>query len=154
MENISTEKLITMDSHTLSVWTETHSETKLSYEEATLLCDYMEGHDYQLCINQNNEVFKKDLQSDEVFKYTIDELVDVVAEWNYELILSTKEEMDDVNLSPVERIKLNSKFLQHKLDEKMIDEIFEKTPTGKNLSVVAENIKNDRLNMQNIRKSR
>ncbi len=56
----------------------------LSHKEAELLLDYMEGHGY--CIgNQDGSFIRMDVNEPdgEIDEYTIDEVIDIVCEWNY-----------------------------------------------------------------------
>lgn len=63
----------------------------LDIEDARLLFDYMEGHDYQIGVNTDNKMVRVDIaeENGEVLEYSIDEVISIVCEWNYELINST-----------------------------------------------------------------
>ena len=111
----------------------------LSEEEAKLLLGYFEGHEYQMAVS-GDKMYRIDLQENEDEKalvdYPIEDVVDIVCEWNYELILdaeahrSDPKDFNDYN-------EYQSKYESLKADEKRLDRLFDKTCYGKELIEVA-----------------
>ena len=115
----------------------------LDIEDARLLFDYMEGHDYQIGVNTDNKMVRVDIaeENGEVLEYSIDEVISIVCEWNYELINSTREEMK--NPMDYESFsKAADKLASLKQDEIRLDKMFEKTTFGREIkSLASEQIK-------------
>ena len=90
-----------------------------SIEDAAILLNYMEGHDYAIGIDSDGKMYRQD-----------------VCEWNYELILdaeahrSDPKDFNDYN-------EYQSKYESLKADEKRLDRLFDKTSYGKELIEVA-----------------
>lgn len=66
----------------------------LSESDITLLMNYMEGHGYQIGIGTNG-LIKINLSSgtDQEEAFTIDDMIDSVCEWNYEMLQHAKENL-------------------------------------------------------------
>lgn len=49
----------------------------------------MEGHDYAIGIDSDGKMYRQDVaeENGEIEPYPIDDVIDTVCEWNYELIL-------------------------------------------------------------------
>ena len=60
-----------------------------SIEDAAILLNYMEGHDYAIGIDSDGKMYRQDVaeENGEIEPYPIDDVIDTVCEWNYELIL-------------------------------------------------------------------
>ena len=60
-----------------------------SIEDAAILLNYMEGHDYAIGIDSDGKMYRQDVaeENGEIEPYPIDDVIDIVCEWNYELIL-------------------------------------------------------------------
>lgn len=75
-------------------------------------------------------------ENGEIEPYPIDDVIDIVCEWNYELILdaeahrSDPKDFNDYN-------EYQSKYESLKADEKRLDRLFDKTSYGKELIEVA-----------------
>ena len=52
----------------------------------------MEGHDYAIGIDSDGKMYRQDVaeENGEIEPYPIDDVIDTVCEWNYELILDAK----------------------------------------------------------------
>ena len=76
--------LFTEPEEVLSWLAENDILMNLSKEDAQILLNYMEGHDYAIGF-QDNHMIRQDLaeENGEVEPYTIDEVIDAVCEWNY-----------------------------------------------------------------------
>ena len=64
-----------------------NSDVRLEKHEASLIFHYMEGHDYRLGFD-GGKLLRQDVaeENGEIIPYSIDDVIDVVCEWNYELI--------------------------------------------------------------------
>ena len=107
-------------------------------KEAEIILDYMEGHDYAIGIDSDGKMYRQDIaeENGEIEPYSIDDVIDIVCEWNYELILdaeahrSDPKDFNDYN-------EYQSKYESLKADEKRLDRLFDKTSYGKELIEVA-----------------
>ena len=63
-----------------------------SIEDAAILLNYMEGHDYAIGIDSDGKMYRQDVaeENGEIEPYPIDDVIDIVCEWNYELILDAE----------------------------------------------------------------
>ena len=111
----------------------------LTEKEAELLLSYMSGHDYVLG-EKDGKLFRGDLS----YRYgkirwledTIDDVVDMVCEWNNDLLEKTQEAVQN----PMDFIDFTEK--KNKLDslqdeEKVLDVLFDRTKYGKELDKIA-----------------
>ena len=114
----------------------------MTEEEGQKLVDYMEGHGYLLG-NMDGRMFRGDL-CDKLDKmtwepYTIDDAVDAVTEWNFELI----EEAEAAVTNPKDMIDFankKSRLDTLREDEQILDKMFERTAHGKTIETIAVSI--------------
>ena len=68
-----------------------------SIEDAEILLNYMEGHDYAIGIDYEGKMYRQDISEEngEVEPYQIDDVIDTVCEWNYEMILDMEMHNED-----------------------------------------------------------
>ena len=68
-----------------------------SIEDAAILLNYMEGHDYAIGIDEDGKMYRQDMaeENGEIEAYTIDDVIDKVCEWNYDLILDAEAHKTD-----------------------------------------------------------
>ena len=68
-----------------------------SIEDAAILLNYMEGHDYAIGIDSDGKMYRQDVaeENGEIEPYPIDDVIDTVCEWNYELILDADAHRND-----------------------------------------------------------
>ncbi len=113
-------------------------------KEAELLLGYLEGHDYVVGFSAG-QLFRGDL--DEVpgeivwDDYTVDDLIDAVCEWNYELIL----DMDAERQNPKDMIDFNNKQSKYeilKAEETVLDKLFDQTKYKAGIERLAEELAN------------
>jgi len=113
-------------------------------KEAKLLLGYLEGHDYVVGFAEG-QFYRGDL--DEVpgeivwDDYTVDDLIDAVCEWNYELIL----DMDAERQNPKDMIDFGnkqSKYESLKADEAVLDKLFDQTKYRAGIDRLAEELAN------------
>lgn len=91
---------------------------KLNEEEAQLILDYMEGHDYIIKSDGEN-LYVADVQDEEdIEKENIKDIVMRVIEWNQSLI-------DDIQLDNIQLDKLETKLSKLQEDEKILSNLFE-----------------------------
>lgn len=121
-------------------WMREHEEFKIiNKEDAQMLLDYMEGHDYHLSTGKEGKLIRVDVNDDQFDTdvYSVDDLIDDVCEWNYELILYTTEEMNKPDISDAEYTKLEEKMNSLKEQEKILDKLFDQTEHATRVEVLA-----------------
>ena len=113
-----------------------------SIEDAAILLNYMEGHDYLLGENQG-KLYRGDLAEVVGMIYwedfSMDDVIDLVCEWNYELIL----EADALRNNPRDLIdysKRQSRYDSLKAEELIMDKLFQQTKYGKEVEILAKKL--------------
>ena len=121
-------------------------------KEAEMLLGYMEGHDYVVGYAQG-ELYRGDLGEvpGEIVwdDYSVDELIDSVCEWNYEMIL----EMDAERQDPKDMIDFSnkqSKYESLKADEAILDGLFNQTKYRAGIDKLAEELANQFIQNLNL----
>ena len=106
-----------------------HPQYHFTDKETELLLGYYEGHDYMLGA-KDGVLYRGDLAEnrDEIWwtDYTMDDVIDMACEWNYELIL----ELDAERQNPddfIDFVKKQEHYDQLKSDEVVLDRLFEQT---------------------------
>lgn len=113
-------------------------EFKMNREGAEILLNYMEGHDYRVGIDTEGNMVRVDVSDENnvVEEYSLDDLIDDVSEWNYELL--TDADMKRKN--PGNFIDFaNEQARYEKLleEEALLDPLFDQTLYGKHLDDLA-----------------
>ena len=67
----------------------------------------------------------------------LDDLIDSVCEWNYELILHTTVEMNKPDISDAEYSKLEEKMNSLKEQEQILDKLFDQTKYAAKVELLA-----------------
>lgn len=121
-------------------WLSEHdNDLILSEPEADLLLGYIEGHDYQL-VTQGDKLYRVDLQEaegeEELVDYPIEDVVDIVCEWNYEMIQCADEERNKA-IDEQDSIEVESRYEKLLEDEERLDCIFDRTKYGQRLNDLA-----------------
>lgn len=121
-------------------WLSEHdNDLMLSEQEADLLLGYIEGHDYQLA-TQGDKLYRVDLQAAEgeekLVDYPIEDVVDIVCEWNYEMIQCADEERNKA-VDEKDSIEVESRYEKLLEDEERLDCIFDRTKYGQRLNDLA-----------------
>lgn len=113
-------------------------------KEAELLLGYLTGHDYVVGFSEG-QFYRGDL--DEVpgeivwDDYTVDDLIDAVCEWNYELIL----DMDIERQNPKDMVDFSNKQSRYeslKAEEAVLDGLFDQTRYRADVDKLAEELAN------------
>ena len=121
-------------------------------KEAELLLGYLEGHDYVVGFAEG-EFYRGDL--DEIpgeivwDDYTVDDLIDAVCEWNYELILDMDAERQDPK-DMIDFANKQSKYESLKAEEAVLDKLFDQTKYRVGVDKLAEELANQFI--QNLNK--
>lgn len=117
-----------------------NSDVKLEKHEASLLFNYMEGHDYQLGFD-GNKLLRQDVaeENGEIVPYSIDDVIDVVCEWNYELIQDATNGMANPK-DFVDFCNYKDAYDSLKEDETKLDAMFVRTRYGRKTLELIKNI--------------
>lgn len=109
-----------------------------SIEDAAILLNYMKGHDYAIGIDSDGKMYRQDIaeENGEIELYPIDDVIDTVCEWNYELILDADAHRADPK-DFQDYSEYQKKYESLKADEKRLDRLFDKTCYGKEIIEVA-----------------
>ena len=109
-----------------------------SIEDAAILLNYMEGHDYAIGIDSDGKMYRQDVaeENGEKEPYPIDDVIDTVCEWNYELILDADAHRNDPK-DFKDYSEFQDKYDSLKADEKRLDRLFEKTCYAKEIDEMA-----------------
>ena len=124
----------------LTYWiNNTYSTIFLTNEEAELILNYMDGHGYNLGV-ENGELVRIDVDEETptTENYNINEAIYAVCDWNADLIEDTHENIN-VAASFEEVYELRKYMQGLREDEKVINEMFKKTKLGKTLKLGIEN---------------
>lgn len=72
------------------------SEIRLSEEDAKVILGYMQGHDFMLALDEG-QLVRVDISEEHGSKvpYTMDEVIDLVCEWNYEQLEEAREAVEN-----------------------------------------------------------
>ena len=110
-------------------------------KEAEMLLGYMEGHDYVVGFAEGR-LYRGDLDDvpGEIVwddDFSVDDLIDTVCEWNYELIL----DMDAERQNPKDMVDFSnkqSKYESLKQEEAVLDKLFDQTKYRAGIEKLAE----------------
>ena len=123
----------------------------LTDKEAEVMLGYMEGHDYVLGENQG-KLYRGDLA--EVVgmicweDFSMDDVIDLVCEWNYELIL----EADALRNNPTDLIdfsKMQNRYDSLKAEELIMDKLFQETKYAKEVEELAKKLADEFITNMN-----
>ena len=122
---------------------EFHKETfPMTEKEGDRLLGYMEGHEYLLG-HMDGEMYRGDLCYEQGKvrwePYTIDDAVDAVTEWNYDLILEAEAALSNAKDS-IDFANKKSYLDTLREDEKILDKMFDRTTHGKAIDAIAASI--------------
>ncbi len=123
----------------LIAWAEAYDkQLNPSIEDAALLLNYMEGHDYAIGTDAEGKMYRQDMaeENGEIEPFPIDDVIDKVCEWNYDLILHAEAKKDDPK-DFQEYCEFQEKYDSLKADERVLDRLFDKTSHAKEIDAVA-----------------
>lgn len=113
---------------------------QINEKEADLLCSYMDGHghvighkDGQLCCGDMCAEIDRTVWEET----TIDDIVDSVTEWNYELLKEAREFMENPKDFD-DFVFQHSRHEELCADEKVLDAMFDRTKYGEQIERMAE----------------
>ena len=117
----------------------------MTHKEAEMLLGYMEGHDYVVGFAEGR-LYRGDLDDvpGEIVwddDFSVDDLIDTVCEWNYELIL----DMDAERQNPKDMVDFSnkqSKYESLKQEEAILDKLFDQTKYRAGIEKLAEELAN------------
>lgn len=125
----------------LQLWLGYHRpEMKISEQDIGILLGYFEGHDYGLVI-RDDVLMRKDLaeENGEIEEYDIDEVIDIVCEWNYELQYEEAVRMENAE-NFMDYCKCRAKHDSLQKDAIPLNTLFEQTRYGRQTKQVVEKI--------------
>lgn len=111
----------------------------VALREAQLLMDYMEGHGYVLGISDHRLVRGDTCDVSDATtweEYSLEDAIDVVCEWNYELILDVEAKKNDPDLYGT-LVGLEEQLAELKSDEVLLDRLFDQTIFSRELDALA-----------------
>ena len=131
-------KLLTEPAELLAWVASCVPEFRMNREGAEILLNYMEGHDYRVGIDTEGNMVRVDVAdtNNVVEAYSLDDLIDDVSEWNYELMADA----DMKRKNPENFIDFaNEQARYEKLieEEALLDPLFDQTLYGKHLDELA-----------------
>lgn len=114
-------------------WLKEHDKgLMLSESEAKLLLGYLEGHDYRMAVN-GDKMYRIDLQDTEgekeLVEYPIEDVVDIVCEWNYEMLQCADSERNAA-IDVQDLAEKEQRYQTLQADEEALDQIFDRTKYG------------------------
>ena len=125
-------------------WMKEHEEFKvMDREDAQILLNYMEGHDYRLGTDKDGSLVRVDANSDEheAEPYSLDDVIDIVCEWNDELIRYTSQELSELT-DGQRKSSLEVKLAGLRQDEIKLEKMFEQTKYPAQINALAEELAN------------
>ena len=114
----------------------------LTDKESEVMLGYMEGHDYVLGENQD-KLYRGDLA--EVVgmicweEFSMDDVIDIVCEWNYELILEA-DALRNNSADIIDFSKMQSRYDSLKVEEIIMDKLFQQTKYAKEVEELARKL--------------
>ena len=114
------------------------SPVKIKDRGAEIILNNLEVHNVQLYTANEVNLYMK-IADNEPEKTTIDDVVDMVCEYNYEEIYETEEKVIS-ELDFVSRCKSEQKLDELKREKQILDKIFYHTKYGRKVGVVADRI--------------
>lgn len=99
--------------------------------DVEILLGYMAGHDYELVL-RGGELFRHDVaeQPGEMQEYGIDDVIDIVCEWNYELKTDARHGMENPD-SFIDFCNYKEAFDSLCADCENLDRLFARTKYGR-----------------------
>ena len=112
----------------------------LTDKEAGLLLSYMEGHGYGIGAIEDKLVRVDNEEPDSMPEvYSIDDMIDAVFDWNYEL----KSEADNERRNPenfIDFCEKQDRYERLEEDERIIEKMFDRTVYGKMITSALDKV--------------
>lgn len=125
----------------------------MTVKEAEMILGYLQGHDYVVGCG-DGQLYRGDLDDipGEIVweEYSVDDLIDTVCEWNYEMILEMDAERQD-SKDMIDFANKQSKYESLKADEAVLDNLFDQTKYRAGIDKLAEELANQFI--QNLNRS-
>ncbi|MBO5469484.1 MAG: multidrug transporter [Lachnospiraceae bacterium] len=126
---------------TFLVWTNfVRPDIHLDILDAEILLSYMEGHDYELIL-KGGDLYRHDIaeENGEMQLYGLDDVIDIVCEWNYELKCDAETGMQNPKsyLDYCQYKDAYDSLCEHGV---RLDSMFEQTKYGKRNQEIVERI--------------
>lgn len=123
-------------------WADTYNTLlNITKEDARILLGYMKDYGYVIGSDQNGNLYRQEtaVRNSKMEPYSIDEVIDMVVEWNYERILDMDARGSDMdNESNRNEEQLKYKILKE--EEARLDRLFDKTIFGREVDAIAKGI--------------
>lgn len=121
-------------------------QMEFSSDDMEVLLGYVEGHGYALAKDRDNQLFRVDMESDEmeVEEYTLDDAIDQACEWNYSLILEADENRNNPK-NMIDFANEQARYDKYKEDEVILDKMFEQTKYMPPIEALARKIASEVL---------
>ena len=123
-------------------------------KEAEMLLGYLEGHGYVIG-HVEGELYGGDLMDvpNEVEweAHPMDDVIDLVCEWNYEMILDMEAEIRNEE-NPQDFGEKQEKYDSLKADERVLDSLFEQTKYNAEINCLAEKLADEFIGQLNQQK--
>lgn len=103
----------------------------LTDKEAGVLISYMEAHGYGIGVRENRLVRIDITETENIVEdYSIDDVIDSVFDWNYELITEADKERKNPD-NFIDFCKKQERYESLLEDERIIEKMFDRTVYGK-----------------------
>lgn len=116
-------------------------------KEAEIILDYMEGHDYVLG-QMEGVLYRGDLDDkpQEIVweEFPMDDVIDLVCEWNYEFILDIDAERQNAR-DFIDFGNKQDRYITLKAQEQVLDKLFDQTKYAVVIEKTAEKLANEFL---------
>lgn len=106
-------------------------DLEATQRDVEILLGYMAGHDYELVL-RGGELFRHGVaeQSGEMQEYSIDDVIDIVCEWNYELKTDARHGMENPD-NFIDFCNYKDAFDAISADCENLDRLFARTKYGR-----------------------
>lgn len=117
----------------------------MTEKEADMLLGYLGGHDFLLG-EKDGKLYRGDLAYEQGkvrwLNDTIDDAIDVVCEWNYEMVQTAQTQVENPD-DFIDFVNKQNKLESLRADERLLDAMFDRTKYGKELVQLAEKMADD-----------
>ena len=117
----------------------------MTEKEADMLLGYLGGHDFLLG-EKDGKLYRGDLAYEQGkvrwLNDTIDDAIDVVCEWNYEMVQTAQAQVENPD-DFIDFVNKQNRLESLRADERLLDAMFDRTKYGKELVQLAEKMADD-----------